>query len=115
MPSLKALTNRYNDMRSQRIQQEGRLKTMRQYEQDAANELAVEVARRDGVVAKGQVFVRFFGEKTAVYVLRITGWGHGKYKVRVALLRKDGQPSSRFYSYTREELLLERPVTEGVE
>ena len=105
MGSLKALTNRYNDLRSQLIHRQRMMQGLEKDVQEAANALAVEEAKREGVVVGGKVSVYFFGKLTEVFVVQVTGAGPGNYKARVALPRlSDGQPSKKTYVYRRDEL-----------
>ena len=104
MSAIKALTNQYNNLHSQRVQLEQRVKDAEAREQEAADALAVEEARREGIMVGVVVKAPYYNKKQRMCVVGIKGYGPGKFKVRVALPRKDGKPSSRTILYRREDV-----------
>lgn len=104
MASLKALTNQYNNLRSQRVQIEHRVEDAKNKEQEAADALATEEARRKGIVVGGEVLAPYYSKKLPMVVLGFKGHGPGKYKVRVAIPKKDGGPSTRVLHYRCEDV-----------
>lgn len=104
MTSMKALTNHYNNLRSQRIQLEQRTKEALARERAAADTLAVWEAAKDGVVVGGEVEAPYYSKASRMVVVSIHGYGPGQYKARLALPRRDGTPSARTILYRRDDL-----------
>jgi hypothetical protein len=106
MGNIKALTNNYFNLRSQRISAERHVRDMEKREQVAANNLAIEEAHRNGIEIGRDVAIYPSDAvgRLAVRCVDIQGFGPGRYNLVVALPKADGSPGNRRRTYRNDEV-----------